>query len=65
MDTWKPGTAVLRHTDKHGKSYIEEHPCWNTDLFIESQRSAAVDVGGSIAVVTHEDYIAARKASRG
>lgn len=60
-EQWKPGIAFLRHLDKEGKSYIQEHTCWNTDLFIASQSKAAIDAGGNVQVVTEAEYRNYRK----
>lgn len=60
-DGWKQGTVFMKHTDKKGDSYIEAHMCWQMDRFIQSQRDAAKDAGGSIEVVTEADYLATKR----
>jgi hypothetical protein len=34
----------LRHTATDGKSFVQEHRCWDADRFIASQQQAAAKV---------------------
>lgn len=61
VDTWKQGRVFMHHVDKHGHGYVAEHTCWNTDLFIASQRDAATKAGGSVAVVTEAEYLESKR----
>ena len=36
--------VFLRHTGPDGKSYVQQHRCWDADVFIASQHKAAADV---------------------
>ena len=53
---WSQGTVFMKHIDKEGKGYIEMHPCWHMERFIASQTIEAKKAGGSVAVVTQDDY---------
>lgn len=54
----------LRHTDKDGKSYVQQHRVWDADRFITSQMEAALKVGGKAMVqqLTREQYATERTA---
>lgn len=60
---WDPGTVYLRHVDKTGGGYIQEHQCWSRGVFIETQLNAALKEGGlaMVQVVTEVEYLAAKK----
>lgn len=60
MDIWDEDTVYLRHTDKKGSSYVEEHRCWHRARFLDKQQHAATNEGGSVAVVTRDEYRAAK-----
>jgi hypothetical protein len=47
----------MRHTDKDGRSYVQEHRVWAAARFVESQRVAAAKVNGSAQQVTREIYL--------
>lgn len=53
----------LRHTDKNGKSYVQEHRVWDADRFVASQVGAAVKEGGKAFAqqITREQYLKERK----
>lgn len=52
----------MRHTDKDGKSYVQEHRVWNADRFVEAQLDEALKLGGKAMVqqITHEQYLRAK-----
>lgn len=51
----------MRHTDKSGQSYVQEHRVWDAEKFVLSQQAAATKEGGSAQQVTQEIYITERK----
>jgi hypothetical protein len=52
----------LKHTDKDGNSYVQQHRAWDPDRFITSQLEAALKVGGKACVqqLTREQYLQER-----
>lgn len=36
--------VYMRHTGPDGKSYVQQHRCWDTALFVTSAEKAAHDV---------------------
>jgi hypothetical protein len=56
-DLWNPGTVHLHVIPKPGeRGFVDEHRCWNKDLFIESRREAYAKEGGAVAVITQNDF---------
>lgn len=56
-DKWNPGIVFLCITPKPGeRSFMSRHQCWNTELFIKSQREAYALDGGVVAVITEAQY---------
>lgn len=47
----------MRHTDKSGQSYVQEHRVWDAEKFVLSQQAAATKEGGSAQQVTREAYL--------
>lgn len=60
MEVWQPGIVYLRHVDKQGSSYVEQHSCWNTGRFISHASDAALKEGGRVEVADQAAYQAAR-----
>ena len=56
----------MRHTDKTGNAYVQEHRVWDADQFLTSQMEAALSEGGKSIVqqITKEQYLKERKATR-
>jgi hypothetical protein len=56
----------MRHTDKDGNCYVQEHRAWDADLFITSQMEAALKVGGKSLVqqITKDQYLKERAAKK-
>jgi hypothetical protein len=55
--------VYLRHTDKQGHAYVQQHRVWDADLFITSQVEAALKEGGKslVAQITKDQYLKERK----
>ena len=54
----------LRHTDKKGKSWVQQHRVWDAALFMQSQDADARKESGSVELATESDY-AAQRAKKG
>lgn len=48
----------LKHTDKEGRSHVQQHRVWDASLFVQTQDRAARELGGKAAIElsTEEDY---------
>jgi len=61
VEQWNPGVLYLRVTAKKDEPpFVGKHDCWNRDLFVETQRQARQKEGGSVEVITREQYEAER-----
>ena len=58
MNTETPASGIiyLRHIPKAGKPFIQYHTVWDRDRFLESISDAKKKEGGSVKVVTEDDY---------
>jgi hypothetical protein len=56
----------LRHTDKNGKSYVQQHRVWDAGRFVAAQLAAAVNEGGKAFVqqITEDQYRKERQARK-
>ena len=60
-EQWDSGVLYLRVIAKKGEPpFVSKHDCWNRALFVESQRQARQKEGGSVEVITREQYEAER-----
>ena len=59
-EEWAPGVIYLRHVDKKGNSYVEEHRCWNAPRFLEAAHDRAMKEGGSVSLVSEDAYRSAK-----
>ena len=48
----------IRHIDKAGNSYVQQHRVWDVDRFITSQMEAALKEGGKAMVqqITEDQF---------
>lgn len=51
----------LRRTDKKGNTWVTRHRVWDAQRFLDSESSAASKEGGSIAVITEQQFNQERK----
>lgn len=56
-------TLWVRHTDKDGKSYVQEHRAWDPVLFFACLGKGAREAGGQsqVAQISEAQYVAERK----
>lgn len=50
--------VFVRHTDKDGRTHVEEHRVWNRELFLKSLARGAVQAGGEAKAeaITREQF---------
>jgi len=41
-----PSDLYARHTDKDGKTFVQEHRVWNRDRFVRMAHERAAEIGG-------------------
>lgn len=55
---FQPESVYVRHTDKDGRSFVEEHRVWNRAIFMQARARDAAKVGGEakVELLTEEQY---------
>lgn len=54
--------VYVRHTDKHGNAYVQEHRVWDKEKFLSAQAASAKKEGGSAEQISQEQYLTERRA---
>lgn len=56
--------VYIKHTDKHGATWIQHHRVWDSLLFMQSQDDAARKEGGAIQASSEREYNQQRESGR-